>query len=541
VDAAARFGPVLEMTLGNGRAGPRDHGEGSHERATAEGSHEDSAVIRPRAEQGSGSRPTPSGMMVRMAGRTGSRDVRMARRLLLAVGAAYLVAQLLLFSPDRAPSWDEAIYLSQVTPGVHAIAFAPSRARGISLLVSPISMAGGSIRVVRLSLAALSSIALVGSFLLWVPALGLGVPVAAFLFASTWVGLFYGSEVMPNLWAAVLAVAAAGAFVRRVEDGTRWGAIAAAILVGLMALVRPADALVLSGSLALYVLLFRRSSKRALVSVGAGLAIGWGAWLVEMSVRFGGPVRAIREAAALGHLTALGVGERVLQNLALTNGPIIGPEAHPDVPLAGVLWWGTTVALAGVAVVRTRSPMRGPVMCAVLGGSALAVEYLVLVSGLAPRFLLPAYALLSLPAATGLLSLLSESVARRIGGAAALAVLTGMTAWQVGTASTMGTAAAAARERVAAVGGEVGRLAAGRPCVVASAGAFPQVSFASRCAGRGLAGTDAASLTALRSSVPPGERLFVVLPMAPPDGSPLASTPPLSVKGWFVFELQPEA
>src|SRR4029453_1718223 len=126
-------------------------------------------------------------------------------------------------------------------------------------------------------------------------------------------------------------------------------------------------------------------------------------------------------------------------------------------------------------------------------------------------------------------------------GAAALAVLTGLTAWHVGTARTIGTAAAAARERVAEVGGEVGRLAAGRPCVVASAGAFPQVAFASRCAGRGLAGTDAASLAALRSSVLPGARVFVVLPTAPPAGSPLASTPPVSVEGWFVFELSPEA
>jgi hypothetical protein len=476
-------------------------------------------------------------MMVGMAGRTGSRDGRMARRLLVVVGAAYLAAQLLLFSSNRAPSWDEAIYLSQVTPGVDAIAFAPSRARGISLLVSPITMSGGSIRAVRLFLAALSSVALVGSFLLWVPALGLGVPVAAFLFASTWVGLFYGSEVMPNLWAAVLAVAAAGAFVRRVEDGARWVSIAAAVLVGLMALVRPADALVLSGALALYVLLFRRSSSRELVSVGAGLAIGWGAWLVEMSVRVGGPARAVRQAAALGHLTALGVGDRVLQNLALTNGPTIGPETHPHVPLAGVLWWGTTMALAGVAVVRTRSPMRGAVLCAVLGGSALAAEYLVLVSGFAPRFLLPAYALLSLPAATGLLSLLTGGAARWIGGAAAVAVLGALTAWHVGMARTIGTNAAAAREAVASVGVEVRGLAAGDPCVIASAAGFPQLAFASRCAGRGLAGTDAASLAALRGSVSPGERLFIALPTSPPAGSPLASIPAASVEGWFVFEL----
>jgi hypothetical protein len=477
-------------------------------------------------------------MMARMAGRTGSLDARMARRLLLVVGASYLVAQLLLFSPSRAPSWDEAIYLSQVTPGVHAIAFAPSRARGTSLLVAPITMAGGSVAAVRLFLAALSSVALVASFVLWVPALGLGAPVAAFLFAFTWLGLFYGSEVMPNLWTALLAVAAAGAFVRRVEDGAWWGAVVAAVLVGLMGLVRPADALVLSGALALYILLFRRPSSPALVWLGAGLAIGWATWLVEMSVRFGGPARAMHEAAALGHLTTLGMGERVLQNLALTNGPTIGPEAHARVSLAGALWWGTTAALAVVAVVRTRlSPRRGAVVCAVLAGSALAAEYLVLVSGLAPRFLLPAYALLSLPAAVGLIWLLTGGTARRIAGAAAVAVLAGLTVWQVGTARTIGTNAAAAREKVAAVGGEVGRLAGGRPCVVASSAGFPQVAYASRCGGRGLAGTDAASLAALRRSVPPSERLFVVLPTPPPAGSPLASAPASSLEGWFVFEL----
>lgn len=476
--------------------------------------------------------------MARMAGRTGSPDARMARRLLLVVGASYLVAQLLLFSSDRAPSWDEAVYLSQVTPGVHAIAFAPSRARGISLLVAPITMAGGSVAAVRMFLAALSSVALAASFLLWVPALGLGAPVAAFLFGFTWLGLFYGSEIMPNLWAAILAVAAAGALVRRLEDGARWGAVAVAALVGLMSLVRPADALVLSGALALYVLLFRWSSSRALVWLGAGLALGWAPWLVEMSVRFGGPARAMREAAALGHLTTLGIGERMLQNLALTNGPTIGPEAHARVPLAGALWWGTTAALAVAGVARTRSSRRrGAMVCAVLAGSALAAEYLVLVSGLAPRFLLPAYALLSLPAAVGLISLLSGGAARRIAGAAAVAVLAAMTVWQVGTARAIGTNAAAAREKVAAVGGEVRRLAAGRPCVVASSAGFPQVAYASGCVGRGLAGTDATSLASLRGSVPPSERLFVVLPTPPPAGSPFASAPAASVEGWLVFEL----
>ena len=40
------------------------------------------------------------------------------------MGGAYLLAQVLLFSPHRAPSWDEAVYLSQVSPHVLRHAFA---------------------------------------------------------------------------------------------------------------------------------------------------------------------------------------------------------------------------------------------------------------------------------------------------------------------------------------------------------------------------------------------------------------------------------
>jgi hypothetical protein len=476
-------------------------------------------------------------MNERRAGPAGPWNGRIARGLLVVVGAAYLVAQVVLFSPDRAPAWDEAIYLSQVTPGVQPVAFAPSRARGVSFLVAPVTMAGGSVSMIRLFLAALSSLALVASFLLWVPFLGLAAPIAAAAFGFTWVGLFYGSEVMPNLWAAVLAVATAGALVRRVEAGERGAAVGAAGLVFLMALVRPADALVLTGALAAYVLLFRRSCSRSLVPLGGGLALGCGAWLVEMSARFGGPVRAMRDAAALGHVTAPAVGDRVVQNLALTNGPTIGPEVHPHVPLAGVLWWGITAALAIVAVARTPSARRGPILCAVLAGSALAAEYLVLVSGLAPRFLLPAYALLSLPAAAGLIALISGRTVHRIAGAAAAAVLVGLTVWQLGTARTIVRNAAVARGAVASVGDEVRGLAAGRPCVVAGA-AFPQLAFASGCAGRRLEDTDVASLVAIHGSGAPNERVFVVLAEPPPASSPLASLRAASwSEGWLVYEL----
>ncbi|HJQ72922.1 MAG TPA: hypothetical protein VJ887_05875, partial [Actinomycetota bacterium] len=57
-------------------------------------------------------------------------EIALARRLLLVVGVGYLVVQLFAFSLDRPPSWDEAIYLSQVSPGAVALPFLPYRARG---------------------------------------------------------------------------------------------------------------------------------------------------------------------------------------------------------------------------------------------------------------------------------------------------------------------------------------------------------------------------------------------------------------------------
>src|SRR2546427_752943 len=81
-----------------------------------------------------------------------AQEQTLARRFLLVVGAGYLLAQLVLFSYHRAPGWDESVYLSQVMPGAQAFFFAPSRARGIMLLIAPAARLGGTVGAVRLSL-----------------------------------------------------------------------------------------------------------------------------------------------------------------------------------------------------------------------------------------------------------------------------------------------------------------------------------------------------------------------------------------------------
>jgi hypothetical protein len=472
----------------------------------------------------------------------GEREPNLARALLLLVAVGYLGAQLLLFRPDRAPSWDEAVYLSQVTPGTPAILFAPSRARGVVLLAAPVASAGGSVTTVRVFLVVVSSAMLAAAFLPWVRTVGLAAPLAAFVFGSSWLGLFYGSEVMPNLWTGLLAVASAGVLALHLGGAAgRWGAPVAGGLLAITALFRPTDATILFAALAVSIVLLRRSRLGVLAWLGGGLVLGWLPWLVEMSVRYGGPIEAFRGAVAVGHVKS-GLGEGIRQHLALTDGPTIGPEADPGVPLGGVLWWGAIATLSVVALARGRKDgTMLPVALAALAGSMLAVAYLLLVSGFAPRFLLPAYALLSVPSAAGIRSLWRGGAGLRPAAVVALAAIAALAVWHTATAERIEAAAVEARASARDVGLAMRAVAgAGRPCLFSSIGGFPQVAFASGCEGRHLRGPVAEATTTLEERAGPDVAVFIVLRTpAPPElglGSPVVAVPGAG-GDWLVYEV----
>jgi len=87
------------------------------------------------------------------------RERRLAWWLLLAVGVGFLVTQLVVAPPGRPSGWDEAVYVSQVTPGMEAMFMAAWRARGITLLIAPVTLLGGSLDAVHLYLTIVSAAA----------------------------------------------------------------------------------------------------------------------------------------------------------------------------------------------------------------------------------------------------------------------------------------------------------------------------------------------------------------------------------------------
>jgi hypothetical protein len=455
--------------------------------------------------------------------------------VVIAIGIVYLVIRLLFIPRDWPPGWDESVYLSQVTPSVEGVFFNPWHSRGITLIVAPIAGLGGSVADVRLFLMVLSAIAVAAAFGLWVSLVGMAAAVAAFVFSFSWLGLIMASQVEPNFWGAILALAATGLVVRRLEGGRTRDVVLASVLVAATALVRPTEATVLVGAIGVYILICKRRSWRDLVPLGMGLVLGWLPWVVEMSVRFGGLGAALRAAGEGQHFEIVPAADNVLRHLAYMD----GNDAHVVIP--GAIWWGLLVVMAAVAIRRglTR-PDRTAALLSSLIALALASEYLFFVPALTPRFLLPAYALASVPFGIGLTSLLRGKAVFRVVGLLVLVLLIPWTIWQGAVTARRAPWVNSGSAVPMHVGSTIHRLTEGRPCFVLSQRAYPQIAVTAGCSGAKGGGIEptAAQLMEFASG---GRVVFVVRTRKAPDAWLLSSVEPVPFptanKTWYVYEL----
>lgn len=325
------------------------------------------------------------------------------------VAGAFTLAQLLLVPPGMGLGWDETVYVSQVSPHAPPAFFSAPRARGVPLLVAPVAAWSSSTGLLRVYLAVLSGVGLYVALCAWRGLFPVRVRVVAgALFASLWVTLFYGPQAMPNYWVAVGALVCVGCFLRvRKDPGDRaalWGVGAG---TALMAWMRPTDALWVN--LPLFVLLVGAREWRRPRLPGAmvvGLGTGAGAWVVEAYTQFGGPARRLADASriqgGLGWNIAVDDQVRSLVGRTLCR-PCTGDLPHPAI----FAWWFALPVLAAIGLaVALRAGRATPTVVPLVCAATAAVPYLFLIGYAAPRFLLPAYALLALPVADALLSLL---------------------------------------------------------------------------------------------------------------------------------------
>lgn len=380
--------------------------------------------------------------------------------------------------------WDETVYLSQYARDVPPGVFSPPRARGVPLLVAPITLVTTALPAIRAYLTVLSGVGLFCAFWPWLRVRpGAVVPGAAALFASVWVAVFYANEAMPDMFVAYGAVAAVGLFLLAVRPGRQRGAsIGLAGAVGFTALVRPTDALWVAGTLVVAALAVRAWRRPAVVlAVVCGVAIGWGEWIGEAFAYYGGPLARL---SAAGAENETGLHFSLIQHLAaLSERQILcRPACHHISPVTSLWFFAIPVVAVVGCVVTRRTRWFAPTMLATAVAAVFVASYVIGVGYAAPRFLLPAYALAALPVAEAAGWLLGGAPARFRPATAALAV--------VGVLAHLGIQAHGLdivlskqihhRAVLTDVGTGLARLGVRPPCLVYGHDA-PQVAFYAHC------------------------------------------------------------
>ncbi|MFC5173173.1 hypothetical protein [Streptomyces mutomycini] len=452
---------------------------------------------------------------------------------LTAVGVVFAAVQLSFVVPGSGLAWDETVYVSQAGGNAPPAFFSAPRARGISYLVAPAAALTTSTTALRVYLALLSAAALVVALWVWRKVLPTPVLVCTgALFAGLWPTLFYGPAAMPNLWCALGALAAAGWAARAMRgDAGRAVAAGAGAAVALVALMRPADGFWLALPLALAaVLVPGRRLPGLCAAVIGGLLAGCVPWTAEAYAHYGGLGPRLHRAGeiqgGLGWNLAIDDHLRALAGRTLCRPCDIGWE-NP----ATALWWVALPLLTAAGIVAARRAGRGTVaLLATAAGVSTAVPYLFLVEYAAPRFLLPAYALLALPVAEYVAYLFARTRrARRPAGVAALTLaLTAHLAVQLSVLSHVVRTSHATAAEFASAAGALNRLGVRPPCVVSGDHAVP-IAYYAGCASRQTDGHDASitpeELRALARRVPTA--VLTAEDEEPPSGTGGARVVPL--------------
>lgn len=356
-----------------------------------------------------------------------------AHLLLIAVSAAYGVLVLLRTPQSMTLTFDEVVYASQLSAEAHAVGWSPHRARGLPLLLGPVVMVTHSVVALRVYVTVVSAVLMYLAFRPWLAVIApsggrlrYAPAVAAACFATLWVVVLFGTMAYPNLWLAFLLVAGVGYFCRTVlGPPPAWlPALGVLAAFALASLIRPTDASFAAVPLLLAPVVARRWRRpEPVLAVIGGLLVGWASWAGEAINRFGGPVERLR---TMRESTGTGLTNALPANLDAVDGPRLLCQPASDcagVNPAAAIWWVLLPVLvaAGLAVA-ARTGWFGAGALASASAVTFALPYLLLLDYTAPRFLLPAYGLLAVPAA-GLLVWLTGLGGRPVRALATAAVV----------------------------------------------------------------------------------------------------------------------
>ncbi|WP_069628838.1 MULTISPECIES: hypothetical protein [Streptomyces] len=412
---------------------------------------------------------------------------------LAVVAGVYTIVQLAFLVQGSGLGWDETVYTSQVSRAAQDTAFfSAPRARGITFLIAPVTSLTASVEVLRVYLALLSGAGLFLALWVWRRLLpGSVLALAGALFAGLWITVFYGPQVMPNLWVALGCLCAVGFFLRAARDRTdRTALVGLGVAVAFVALMRPTDAFWLSAPLALIVLAVGRWRRWALLAaLAAGGLIGCAEWVIEAYVSYGGLFTRLARASEIqGHL---GWHLVFADHMRSLDGRLLCRPCSVQWrrPATAIWWFALPLLTLGGVLVAARLRRLPLVLVPTLVGLSMAVQYLLLIGYAAPRFLLPVYALFALPTALFLIWLARTARPRPLVVGLLVAAAVAHLWVQGSVVADRVERGRADRLKLDAVVAELARQGVRPPCVVSGTEAI-RVAFRAGCASRQTGGHD---------------------------------------------------
>lgn len=396
----------------------------------------------------------------------------------LVIAGAYFLTLTIINDLSRALEWDEAVYLSSAILDRPFIGYGPHRARGIIIAALPANLLDPSITAIRIWMAMLHSAAL--GFAVWVwQYVNRRAAIGAGLFAATWLVLFYGVEVSPNLLTALLLLSSLGALLNWLRTDRRaWMWLGAGLMAGAM-VVRPSDSSFWALGLLIGALVVGES-RRLVVPIATGSIVGWLPWMIEAQVRFDGVFTRLRDAAetvGAGPTGSLG------EHLEMLDGPLIGPDPSNAVSPVGLAWLVLLLGLALLSWLFADRTTRTSVTLLLTSAAAVVTPYVVLTGALAPRFLMPFYAALCMATSFVLVGRAGRSPRKVALVAASLCVVSAFALWHVTVARGQDEMQVRARQVAVMIAEELVQEVGGGPCWFGSQYGYPQIAFYSGCTG----------------------------------------------------------
>jgi hypothetical protein len=338
---------------------------------------------------------------------------------LVLVAAAFLVAELtpaLLRLPLGA---DEITYIARTSVQVSGVQLPPVHGQGAGLLAAPVTLLTDSLTAIRGWMSVLSAVGLFLALLAWRGLRPMWVlALAGLILASLAITQDSGVQVYPDWWGALGLLALTGLFLQAVGGRLRPRIVLPliAIVSLVIVLMRPQNiAFIMGPAILAAVVVPGWRNPRVLVAMAVGAVLGCLEWVIGAYVWYGGLAVRLHEAGqeppALSLYFSLGTQAKVL------NGPwyCVPPGGCHGWSMPGeTAWW---VVFAGVAILGVWLAWRTPTRASALLAAATAVWviafYAFLVPFGAPRYILPALALISILAADAVAWLLTEASWRK--------------------------------------------------------------------------------------------------------------------------------